>query len=154
MKSTIAIFLMATVHLAAQEQPIPYSHKLHLANGPACKDCHTNPDPGVEMVIPAAEKCMVCHATIKKDSPAIQKLAEYAKNHEKIPWKRVYTLPDFVFFSHKTHLDVHTPCEDCHGQVRDLEVMRKVKDINMPFCMDCHKAKNAPNTCTTCHDPQ
>jgi len=28
------------------EQPIPYSHKQHIALGLTCKDCHTNPDPG------------------------------------------------------------------------------------------------------------
>ena len=107
------------------------------------------------MIIPAADKCMTCHSTVKKDSPAIQKLAEYQKNKEDIPWKRVYKLPDFVFFSHKTHLEgAKASCEDCHGQVRDLEVMRKLKVIDMAFCVDCHRTKNAPNTCTTCHDPQ
>jgi hypothetical protein len=167
MKTIIAIFLALgaiQTPLAAQtaksepsgpEQPVPFNHKKHLANGLACKDCHTNPDPGDEMVIPAADKCMVCHATVKKDSPAIQKLAEYYKNKEAIPWKRVYTLPNFVFFSHKTHLDSgKASCADCHGEVRDLEVMRKVKTTNMAFCVDCHRTKNAPNTCTSCHDEQ
>jgi len=27
-------------------QPVPYSHKKHLAQGLDCKDCHTNPEPG------------------------------------------------------------------------------------------------------------
>ena len=40
------------------EQPIPYSHKQHVALGLKCKDCHTMPDPGELMTIPAAAKCM------------------------------------------------------------------------------------------------
>ena len=57
------------------EQPIPYSHKKHLAMGLKCANCHEMPDPGEMMGIPAATKCMSCHASVKKDSPAIQKLA-------------------------------------------------------------------------------
>jgi hypothetical protein len=29
----------------APEQPLPYSHKQHLAFGLECKACHANPDP-------------------------------------------------------------------------------------------------------------
>lgn len=152
----MGVVLWMAAQLAGQaggpEQPIPFSHKKHIANSLACKDCHINPDPGERMSIPAAEKCMVCHATVKKESAAIQKLAEYQKNKEAIPWKRVYNLPDFVYFSHKTHSG--ETCEDCHGPVRELEVTRRVKNTNMAFCMDCHRTKNAANTCTTCHDPQ
>ena len=103
------------------EQPIPYSHKQHIANGLTCKDCHTvvqsGPDAGDEMAIPAASKCMTCHRTIKKDSPAIQKLAAYDRDKQPIPWVRIYKLPDFVFFSHQTHLKAGAQCEKCHGQV-------------------------------------
>jgi hypothetical protein len=45
-----------------------------------------------------------CHQSIKKDSPAIQKLV------------RVYKESDFVFFSHRSHLGAGAKCEDCHGQ--------------------------------------
>lgn len=137
------------------EQPIPFNHKLHLSKGLACKDCHTNPGTGEAMTLPQADKCMVCHSTIKKESAPVQKLAQFAKDKEQIPWKRVYEIPDWVYFSHKTHLDGgKTTCEDCHGQVKDLEVMRKVKTLNMAFCVDCHRTRNAANTCTTCHEEQ
>jgi hypothetical protein len=44
---------------------------------------------------------MACHVEIKKDSEAIQKLADYHKKQEAIPWKRVYRVPEYVVFSHK-----------------------------------------------------
>ena len=63
----------------APEQPLPYSHKQHLAFSLQCKDCHTNPDPGTLMTFPPTSKCMQCHVTIAKDKPAIQKLADVRK---------------------------------------------------------------------------
>ena len=73
---------------------------------------------------------------------------------EMIPWKRVYLLPDFVFFSHKHHAVGATPadCELCHGPVRELDVMRRVGDISMAACTNCHQQKQAPTHCDTCHD--
>ncbi|MGH9438607.1 MAG: cytochrome c3 family protein, partial [Terriglobia bacterium] len=56
-------------------QPIPYSHKTHLALGLTCATCHTNPDPGRLMTFPATSTCMQCHVAVAKDKPAIQKLA-------------------------------------------------------------------------------
>ena len=59
-------------------QPIPYSHMKHLSLGLDCEDCHTNPNPGKLMTFPEPDKCMLCHVTVAKDKPSIQKLAEYA----------------------------------------------------------------------------
>src|SRR5690349_1993032 len=59
------------------EQPIPFSHKTHAAIGLACKDCHAMPGAGKRATFPAEARCMACHASIKSDSPAIQKLARY-----------------------------------------------------------------------------
>src|SRR5579864_6379184 len=86
---------------AGPTQPIPFSHKQHISNGLECKDCHTMPDPGDEATLPATAKCMACHVEIKKDSPAIQLLADYHKKGEEVPWKRVYHVPDYVFLATK-----------------------------------------------------
>jgi hypothetical protein len=76
------------MHPAPPVQPIPYSHKTHLALGLQCQFCHSNPDPGNLMSFPAASKCMGCHATIANDKPAIRKLADFAKTHHPGPWVR------------------------------------------------------------------
>src|SRR5262249_25147058 len=76
----MAYFLVAAAYAQnAPEQPLPYSHKTHLANGLKCQDCHTNPDPGERMGFPNASRCMLCHSSVAKEKPSIQKLAEYAK---------------------------------------------------------------------------
>lgn len=138
----------------APEQPLPYSHKRHLAMVPDCKMCHAMPAPGDAAALPATATCMACHTQVKTDSPAIQRLAEYHKTGEPVPWKRVYRLPDYVFFSHQTHVTKGVvTCEACHGPVQDMEVMQRVKDISMAACVECHKEKAAPTGCTACHDP-
>jgi hypothetical protein len=136
------------------EQPVPFSHKLHVAQGLDCAACHTMPEPGEQATFPATATCMSCHATIKTDSPHIRRLASYPEQEKPLPWVRVYRLPDYVWFSHKEHLAVNSvTCENCHGKVQDLEVMKKVKDLSMASCMDCHKETAASNACSFCHEP-
>jgi hypothetical protein len=88
--------LLLATGLCAQEQPIPYSHKTHLAMGLKCNSCHKNADPGEFMGFPAESFCMSCHQTVKTDSPHIQKLAAAAKENKPLPWVRVYRIPNYV----------------------------------------------------------
>jgi hypothetical protein len=133
-------------------QPIPYSHKQHLALGLQCKNCHEMAEPGDYAGLPSTATCMNCHTTIKKDSPSIQKLAQFHKDGQPVPWVRVYHIPDYVDFSHKVHLTrAKATCETCHGPVRERDVLRKETDITMAGCMDCHRANNASIACDYCH---
>jgi hypothetical protein len=134
------------------QQPVPYSHKQHVALGLKCAECHTNPDPGESMGIPASTKCMACHVSIAKDKPAIQKLAEAARAKKDLPWVRVYQIPSYVAFSHKTHLDAGAKCEKCHGQVAQRDVLFREGDITMGGCMNCHRESKASNDCGYCHE--
>jgi hypothetical protein len=133
-------------------QPIPYSHKKHLAVGLECKKCHTNPDPGKLMTFPATSTCMECHVTIAKGKPSIQKLAEYKKSKLPIPWVRVYTVLPGVAWSHRAHLEAGVKCETCHGQVRELEAMSEVTSVTTMYsCLNCHELNQAKTACETCH---
>jgi hypothetical protein len=134
------------------EQPIPYSHKKHLSFGLECKLCHTNPDPGKLMTFPATSKCMECHVTIAKNKPSIQKLAEYSKSKQLIPWVRVYTVLPGVAWNHRSHLESGVKCETCHGQVRELEAMSEVTSVTTMYsCLNCHEINHAKTACDTCH---
>jgi hypothetical protein len=133
-------------------QPIPYSHKLHLALGLECKTCHTNPDPGKLMTYPATSTCMSCHASVAKSKPAIQKLTGFAKSQEAVPWVRVYTVLPGVNWTHRKHLEAGMKCETCHGQVAQMEAMSEATSVTtMGVCIKCHAANNAPTVCQTCH---
>jgi hypothetical protein len=136
--------------LFAAEQPLPYSHKTHVQLGLKCTDCHTMPGKGEMATFPPESLCMTCHASIKKDSPAIRKLAAFAKENKPVPWVRIYKLPDYVWFSHKIHMKKAT-CETCHGPVAERDVLKREKPITMVACMACHDETNALNECNTCH---
>jgi hypothetical protein len=137
---------------APPAQPLPYSHKTHLAVGMECKDCHTNPEPGGLMTFPATSKCMRCHATIAKNKPSIQKLAGFSKSQKPIPWVRVYTLLQGVAWTHRTHLQAGVKCETCHGPVAQMDAMSEVTSvITMYSCLNCHEMNYAKTACDTCH---
>lgn len=133
-------------------QPIEYSHKKHLAFGLECKKCHTNPEPGKLMTFPATSICMGCHVTIAKDKPSIQKLAEYAKSKQAIPWVRVYTVLPGVAWNHRAHLEAGVKCETCHGQVREMDAISEVTSVTTMYsCLHCHEMNHAKSACDACH---
>jgi hypothetical protein len=133
-------------------QPIPYSHKKHLAFGLQCQNCHTNPEPGKLMTFPAASKCMECHVTVAKDKPAVQKLAEYSKSQQPIPWVRVYNVLPGVSWTHGAHLAAGVKCETCHGQVRQMDALSEVTSVTTMYsCLTCHEMSHAKTACDTCH---
>jgi len=133
-------------------QPIPYSHKRHLALGLKCQQCHSNPEPGDRMTFPAETKCMVCHATIAKDKPPIQKLAEFMKSGQAVPWVRIYVVSNWVYWNHRSHLEAKMTCEMCHGQVAEMDVMTKVSNVTtMAGCIECHRRNEAGTGCKYCH---
>ncbi len=139
----------------APEQPLPYSHKLHLAQGLKCTDCHETVEKEDQATLPPTQTCMGCHTNVKTDSPHIQKLAQFDEKKEDVPWRRVYRLPSFVYFSHKQHvIDGKVTCDSCHGNVAQLDVMQKMKDTSMAACIECHKERSARVACDTCHEPQ
>ncbi len=86
---------------------------------------------------PPAETCMTCHKSMQAGP---------------FPSAQVYTLPDFVFFSHARHLAAKVACDTCHGAVMEQEKVTKLVTQNMKFCVDCHKSKQAIVTCTACHE--
>jgi hypothetical protein len=146
------LFLQVATPPPPPPQPIPFSHKLHLAMKLQCKMCHANRDPGESMGIAAASVCMQCHSSVKSDSPAIQKLAGYAAQNRDIPWVRVYRIPAYVDFSHKTHLASGATCETCHGHVEQRDALFRETNISMGSCMECHRQHKAPIDCTACHE--
>lgn len=142
--------------LAPPEQPLPFSHKTHVGQASIkCLDCHAIKDPGFQAGYPKESACMGCHVTTKKDSPAIQKLAAMAKTKTAVPWVKIYSVPENVWFSHAVHVnDAKLECASCHGPVAEREVLFKEKPTNMFSCMACHSKHGANNGCDVCHNTQ
>jgi len=133
-------------------QPIPFSHKTHSAQNVECASCHRNPDPGESMAFPDSTLCMACHQVIATEKPGIKKLARFAESKRPIPWVRVYSVPAFVFWSHRTHLEAAQQCAACHGNVSEMDVLRATNVTTMDGCVQCHEKKNASTGCVSCHE--
>ena len=138
-------------------QPLPYSHKQHLAL-PAeleCRTCHVNPEAGKLMTYPATGTCMSCHATMAADRPSLQALAAFAASGKPIPWVRVYQLPDYVYWKHATHVQAAISCTECHGAVAERDVIGIETGItSMRGCVTCHDARQVYVDCGDCHEPR
>jgi len=134
-------------------QPIAYTHKVHLAKGMQCTDCHTGVDQGPDARIPGVSVCMTCHQVIATDKPEIKKLAAYQARGEDIPWQRVYGFypSAHVKFNHAPHARAGVPCAKCHGDMTRQTVAVRAVEHTMGFCIQCHREKKASTDCVTCH---
>jgi Zn ribbon nucleic-acid-binding protein len=153
----ISLAFIIAIGIVAQtseppKQPLPFSHKLHVGQGLKCQTCHVNPDPGGAMTFPATAKCMSCHEDVATDKPAIKALTKYHNDKATIPWVRIYEKPDWVWFSHRAHLEAGAKCDRCHGAVSERDVLWREKPITMESCMNCHRETNASNACNYCHE--
>jgi hypothetical protein len=125
-----------TLPAAAKVQPIPFSHSVHIGTASLkCVDCHVGALTAERAGMPAAKTCAACHGT------------KYARD---VPWVKVYDLPDFVVFSHKTHA-ARAQGGDCHGPVERRDVLAKEVSTSMTACMNCHVRHGARADCSACH---
>lgn len=105
-------------------------------------------------------------------SPEIQKIYDAfaldekmrhdsARLSKQIEWTKVHNLPDFVSFDHRPHIAAGVTCQRCHGPVETMERVRQIADLNMGWCVSCHRQSNvegiagrkvhAPTDCVVCH---
>jgi hypothetical protein len=140
---------------AAPVQPLPYSHRQHIEQGLECTECHVNPDGGSLMTFPVTETCASCHDTMPAGMDALRQLRTYTASAKPIPWVRVYELPDYVYWSHATHVGAGIACTLCHGPVPEREVIALETNITTkPGCVTCHNARQVFTDCGDCHEPR
>lgn len=139
----------------APEQPIKFSHKLHVGqNGISCQYCHNGAEKSRHANIPSVSVCMNCHKYVQegpkygKDEikkiyaaldydPATQ---QYGNNPKPVKWIRVHNLPDLAYFNHSQHVKVAgIECQTCHGPVEEMEVLKQHSPLTMGWCIDCHR---------------
>lgn len=134
------------------DQPLQFNHSVHVAKlGLACDYCHQYAGRSISAGIPPMLLCMECHEKAARDNPEVWKLVQYWERKEPIPWVRVHSLAGYVYFTHKRHIKAGVDCALCHGDVAAMTVARKVKSLEMGWCVSCHRANDAPADCLTCH---
>lgn len=172
------------------DQPIRFSHRLHAGElGVSCQYCHYAAGRSRYAGLPPTGICMNCHRFVaapwgaqvaenkraeeEKRAPRQLKSDQIIKIYRSaafpdssqprfpIEWVKVHNLPDFVWFDHRPHVSVGLTCQKCHGPVETMERVRQVADLNMGWCVNCHRDSNrsgvlgkpvhAPTDCATCH---
>lgn len=129
----------------APDQPVKFSHKVHVGeNGIDCKYCHTTVEHGKSAGIPATNLCMNCHIIIREGTNSgkfeIAKIVNAVEKGEAIEWVRIHNLPEHVFFSHAVHVGSgKLDCTQCHGQVKEMDIMKQQNDLSMGWCVGCHR---------------
>ena len=134
------------------EQPIAFPHNKHAGNlNLQCTKCHVYVEKSRFAGIPAMKICMECHENAPSQTPEVDKLKNYWKRQEPIPWVKIHNVPSHVYFSHKRHIKAGVQCESCHGDMTVVTTVKRVRSFEMGFCVSCHRANNAPQDCWTCH---
>jgi len=123
------------------EQPVPYSHRLHVGElGLDCRYCHNTVERTAKAAIPPTQTCMNCHKMVRASSEKLTPVfASYADGMP-VPWVRVHDLPDFVYFNHSIHVARGVGCVACHGRIDTMDTVRQVAPLSMGWCLDCHRA--------------
>ena len=139
------------------DQPIAFSHKIHAGdNAIDCNYCHTSARTSKHSGIPSANVCMNCHANIVEGTNTgtieIQKIYDavgydpdlrtYIEGYEQKPieWVRIHNLPDLAYFNHSQHVSVgKLECQECHGPIEEMDVVKQHSDLTMGWCIECHR---------------
>jgi formamidopyrimidine-DNA glycosylase len=135
-------------------QPIEFPHNTHIEKGIACTEsCHESVTKGPNAGLPSVNTCLICHAAIATDKPRIQQITALQEKGLDLDWQRVYgyTQAAHVKFNHAPHIRANVECSTCHGDIAHQTVAQRNVDLHMGFCVNCHREKNAPNDCLTCH---
>jgi len=139
----------------AVSQPIAFNHLLHTDEvGADCVDCHQYAKSGVIATIPNIAVCADCHEEAQTESAEELRVVEFIQKGTLIPWRKIYRVPDHVYFSHRRHTQLaEIECETCHGSVgaRTEPVVQPLVQQSMGWCIDCHERSSVTKDCVSCH---
>jgi hypothetical protein len=120
----------------ARQQPVPFSHKHHVADdGIDCRYCHTSVENSSFAGIPSTKTCMNCHSMIWANSPMLEPVRLSFAMDESLEWVRVHDLPGFVCFNHSMHVAKGIGCSTCHGRVDEMPLTWRTESLYMRWCI-------------------
>ncbi len=121
-------------------QPVPYSHKLHVGElGLDCRYCHASVEISAVANLPPTQTCMNCHQLVKRDSAVLAPIRDSASSGRPMRWIRVHELPDYAYFTHRSHVTAGIGCVTCHGRIDEMETVTQMAPLSMGWCLECHR---------------
>ncbi len=122
------------------EQPIPFDHRHHVRDdGIDCMYCHYLAKSTPYAGVPPTSVCLNCHAQIWSQSAFLQPVWNSYLTGRPIRWRRINSVPDFVYFDHSIHVRKGVGCETCHGRVDLMGRVYQARPLNMGWCLECHR---------------
>jgi hypothetical protein len=122
------------------EQPLQFDHRHHTRDeGIDCRYCHTTVDRSPHASIPPTQLCLNCHSQVWNKSPLLEPVRQSFFENKPLTWRRVYRVPDFVYFNHSIHVNKGVGCVTCHGRVDQMAAVEKATPLTMGWCLDCHR---------------
>jgi hypothetical protein len=122
------------------DQPVKFDHRHHARDdGIDCLYCHDQATRAPYAGVPPTSRCMGCHAQIWLESPELAPVRASWTSRTPIAWRRVNSLPEFVYFDHRIHVSKGVGCVTCHGRVDQMAQVRAARSLTMSWCLGCHR---------------
>lgn len=122
------------------DQPVQFDHRHHVQDDAIdCVYCHDSVMTAPTAGMPSTGKCMGCHSQIWNQSVMLEPVRRSWFSGTPIPWNRVTSIPDFVYFNHAIHVNKGVGCVSCHGRVDEMAAVYKVAPMTMGWCLTCHR---------------
>src|SRR5258708_30932276 len=109
---------MLVILLAANIAKAEFTHKRHAELNLKCTFCHKGAETAERATFPGWKTCNSCHAEWSEQA---------------IPSRRVYKVPDFVFFSHGRHAAGDVACAACPGAVEPQAVFIRLRGTKLSY---------------------
>jgi hypothetical protein len=130
----------ATGAHARVRQPMPFDHRVHVQGLKIdCRYCHATVETAANAGLPPTVACVACHNSVWLASRPFAPVRASLASNRPIPWRRVNTLPQFVFFDHSAHAAKGVGCETCHGRVDQMASVEQATSLSMAWCVRCHR---------------
>jgi len=121
-------------------QPVKFDHRHHVRDdGVDCFYCHGGAQRAPYAGVPPTSLCMGCHNQVWPESPELAAVRRSYFEGRPLRWRRVTSMPDFVFFDHSIHVNKGVGCVSCHGRVDLMGQVYQVESLTMGFCLACHR---------------
>jgi hypothetical protein len=122
--------------------------------GLECVFCHPYARTSAHSGLPDAAICSLCHSTTQGTSSEAARVTELLAAGDSLHFNKLFGLPAHVFYTHRRHVTIAgLECTDCHGTIAETDrpPSRSLVQVDMDFCIACHRRAGASLNCNACH---
>jgi hypothetical protein len=153
--AALVLILGLTTGSGAVPQPVAFNHRKHTQDLQlGCDFCHQYVNTGAHAGLPDGSICAMCHQAPLGTSEEAARVTELLAAGDPLRFNKLFRLATHVTYSHRRHAGIaQLPCARCHGGIATTERPpdRPLVEVDMTFCLDCHRASQQSVDCLACH---